>query len=143
MENLLLFLRKKTMKTIYVYLGIILPMLMLTSCATIFSGTKADIKVTSNPPNLKVYSVNRKKQPTELGVTPCIITIKKTTPFLVVKGDGFYDETYNVKENAKTEPTAWLNMMTLMWGYIVIDMPTGAAIKPEKEVNFEMKKIAK
>lgn len=111
-----------------------------TSCATIFTGTKSDIKVTSNPPNLKVYSLNKDKQPTELGVTPCVVTIKKKTPYLVVKGDGFYDETYNVKENAKVEPTAWVNMLSAMWGFLLVDMPTGAYINPENEVNFEMKK---
>jgi len=131
------------MKNIYVFIGFVLPMLMLTSCATIFSGTSADIKVTSNPPNLKVYSLNKDKQPTELGITPCIVTIKKKTPYLVVKGDGFYDETYNVKENAKVEPIAWVNMLTAMWGFILVDMPTGAYIKPQSDVNFEMKKKAK
>jgi hypothetical protein len=128
------------MKNIYVYIGFVIPMLMLTSCATIFTGTKADIKVTSNPPNLKVYSVNKEKQLTELGVTPCVVTIKKKTPYLVVKGEGYYDETYDVKKNAKVEPTAWVNMLSLMWGYILVDMPSGAYIKPQSDVNFEMKK---
>ena len=46
-----------------------------TSCATILSGTKADIKVTSNIPNSKVYSVNKEEQLTELGTSPCVITM--------------------------------------------------------------------
>jgi hypothetical protein len=131
------------MKNVYVFIGFVLPMLMLTSCATIFSGTSADVKVTSNPLNLKVYSLNKEKQLTELGVTPCVVTIKKKTPYLVVKGDGFYDETYNVKENGKVEPTAWVNMLSAMWGFILVDMPTGAYINPENEVNFQMKKKPK
>jgi hypothetical protein len=132
------------MKNHYYYFTLFAIVLFIsTSCATIFSGTSADVKITSNPPNLKVYSINKDKQPTELGITPCIVTIKKKTPYLVVKGEGFYDETYNVKENAKTEPVAWVNMLTAMWGFILVDMPTGAHIKPEKEVNFEMKKKAK
>jgi hypothetical protein len=92
------------MKNIFVYLGFISPLLMLTSCATIFSGTKADIKVTSNPPNLKVYSVNKEKQLTELGVTPCVVTIKKKTPYLVVQSEGFYEEKYDVRAKAKLNP---------------------------------------
>lgn len=115
----------------------------LTSCATILSGTKADIKVTSNPPNQKVYSVNKDNQKTEIGVTPCVVTIKKKTPYLLVEAEGYYEEKYDVKANAKVEPTAWLSVVfTLGWGYLLVDMPSGAYIKPEKEVNFEMKKKA-
>lgn len=130
------------MKNIIVLLGFVLPTLFLTSCATIFSGTKADIKVTSNPPNLKVYSLNKDKQPTEIGQTPCIVTIKKKTPYLVVKGDGYYDETYDVIANAKSEPVYWVNILNLFFGGLFIDIPSGAYINPENEVNFEMKKKA-
>jgi hypothetical protein len=128
------------MKNIFVYLGFILPMLMLTSCATIFSGTKADIKVTSNPPNLKVYSVNKEKQLTELGVTPCVVTIKKKTPYLVVQGEGFYEEKYDVRANAKVEPTYWVNILNAFFGAVFVDIPSGAYINPQSDVNFEMKK---
>lgn len=137
--NKLLFLQKNLMKKFYVYMGIILPMLMLTSCATIFSGTTADVKVTSNPPNLKVYSENKEKQLTEIGVTPCVVTIKKKTPYLVVKSDGYYEEKYDVKAKAKLNPLYFVNILNASIG-MWIDLGTGAHIKPEKEVNFEMKK---
>jgi len=127
------------MKSIYVYLGIALTTLMLTSCATIFSGTKADIKVTSNPPNLKVYSVNKQNQLTEMGVTPCVVTIKKKTPFLVVQNEGYHEEKYDVRAKARINPLYWANILNLTAG-MWIDLGTGAYIKPEKEVNFEMKK---
>lgn len=110
-----------------------------TSCATIFSGTKADIKVTSSVPNSKVYSVNKEEQLTELGSTPCIVTIKKKTPYLVVKTEGYVDAKYDVKANAKLNPIYFLNILNLSIG-MWIDLGTGAAIKTEKEVNFEMKK---
>lgn len=112
-----------------------------TSCATILSGTKADIKVTSNIPNSKVYSVNKEEQLTELGTSPCVITIKKKTPYLVVKSEGYHDEKYDVKANAKLNPVYFLNILNLSIG-MWIDLGTGAAIKPEKEINFEMKKKA-
>jgi hypothetical protein len=127
------------MKNFYVYLGTLIPMLMFTSCATIFSGTTADVKVTSNPPNLKVYSENKEKQLTELGVTPCVVTIKKKTPYLVVKSEGFYEEKYDVRAKAKLNPLYWANILNLSIG-MWIDLGTGAYIKPEKLVNFEMKK---
>jgi hypothetical protein len=110
------------------------------SCATIFSGTKADVKITSNPPNLKVYSVNKEQQLTELGVTPCIVTIKKKTPYLVVQGEGYYEEKYDVSSNAKVEPTYWVNILNAFFGGLLVDIPSGAYINPQSEVNFEMKK---
>jgi hypothetical protein len=127
------------MKSIFVIIGLALPTLMLTSCATIFSGTKSDIKVTSNPPNLKVYSENKEKQLTEIGVTPCVVSIKKKTPYLVVKGDGYYEEKYDVRAKSKTSPLYYVNILNLSVG-MWIDLGTGAYIKTEKDVNFEMKK---
>jgi hypothetical protein len=127
---------KKHFSTISIFAVIFL---ITTSCATIFSGTKSDIKVTSNPPNLKVYSVNKEQQLTEIGVTPCVVTIKNKTPHLVVKNDGFYDEKYDIKANAKTNPLYWVNILNLSIG-MWIDLGTGAYINPENEVNFEMKK---
>jgi hypothetical protein len=130
------------MKNIYVFIGFVLPMLMLTSCATMFSGTSADIKITSNPPNLKVYSLNKEQQLTELGVTPCIVTIKKKTPYLVINSDGYYEEKYDVKAKAKINPLYFVNILNASIG-MWIDIGTGGVIKPEKEVNFEMKKKPK
>ncbi len=129
------------MKNIYLLIGFVLPMLLLTSCATILSGTKADLKVTSNPPNLKVYSVNKEEQLTEIGVTPCLVTINKKTPYLLVKSEGFYDEKYDIRANAKLNPLYWVNILNVTIG-MWIDLGTGAYIKPEKTVNFEMKKKA-
>ena len=114
-------------------------LLTTTSCATIFSGTKSDIKVTSNPPNLKVYSVNKEQQLTEIGVTPCVVTIKKKTPYLVINSDGYYEEKYDVKANAKLNPLYFVNILNFSIG-MWIDLGTGAHINPENEVNFEMKK---
>jgi hypothetical protein len=129
------------MKKIIRFLCVVTPTLILTSCATIFTGTKADIKITSNPPNSKVYSLNKEQQLTELGITPCVVTIKKKTPFLVVKSDGYYDETYDVGANSKLNPVYFLNILNLSVG-MWIDLGTGAYIRTEKEVNFEMKKKA-
>ena len=58
-------------------IAIVSSFFLLQSCATMFSGTKADMKITSNPPGLKVYSINKDQQLTEIGVTPCLITINK------------------------------------------------------------------
>lgn len=117
-----------------------LSVLVLSSCATIFNGTKADVKITSNPPNLKVYSINKQEQLTELGTTPCVVTILKKTPYLVIKNEGYYDEKYDVRANAKVEPMYWANILNLFLVGPVIDLGTGAYIKPEKEIKFEMKK---
>jgi hypothetical protein len=129
------------MKKIYQYLGFVIPMLLLTSCATMFSGTKANIKVTSNPSNLKVYSLNKEQQLTELGVTPCIVTFSKKIRYLVVKSDGFYEEKYDFRANSKISPWYWVNILNLSIG-MWVDLGTKAYYIPEKEVHFEMKKIA-
>ena len=130
---------KKHILTIFTFALILLT---TSSCATIFTGTQSDIKVTSNPPNLKVYSENKDKQLTELGVTPCVVTIKNKTPYLVVQGEGFYEEKYDVKAKAKLNPLYFVNILNASIG-MWIDMGTGAHINPESEVNFEMKKKAK
>lgn len=123
-----------------VLFAVIASVFLLQSCATMFSGTKADMKITSNPPGLKVYTINKDQQLTETGVTPCLITINKKTPYLVVKSEGFYDEKYDIRANAKVEPTYWLNAFNLFVVGPLVDIVSGAYIKPQKEVTFEMKK---
>jgi hypothetical protein len=113
---------------------------ILSSCATMFSGTKANMKITSNPPELKVYSINKEQQLTEIGVTPCIVTINKKTPYLIIKSEGYYDEKYDIRANAKVEPTYWLNAFNLFVVGPLVDIVSGAYIKPQQEVAFEMKK---
>jgi uncharacterized protein YceK len=130
------FMKKKIIKVPIILIAVALS----SGCAAIFKGTKADVSITSTEENTIIYKVDARNVKTELGVAPCVVTIRKRTPFLVAKKEGFFDEKFAVTANSKFEPIAWLNLLSFGWGYLLVDLPSGAYMKIDKEVNFIMKK---
>ncbi|NQX84500.1 MAG: PEGA domain-containing protein [Flavobacteriaceae bacterium] len=102
--------------------------LFLTSCATIISGSRQNVEITSKPTSAKVY-INE----IEVGNTPIQKNLKRNQEYnLVLKLDGY--ETYETKLDKKFN--AWYIGNIAFGGLIgiIIDPITGAIhkLKPEE-----------
>lgn len=104
--------------------------LFLTSCATIISGSRQNVEISSDPTSVKVY-INE----IEVGNTPVQQNLKRNQEYnLVLKLDGY--ETYETKLQRKFN--AWYIGNIAFGGLIgiIVDPITGAMykLKPE-EIN--------
>lgn len=102
--------------------------LLTTSCATIISGSRQNVEITSEPTSAKVY-INE----IEIGNTPVQKNLKRNQEYqLVLKLDGY--ETYETKLEKKFN--AWFIGNIAFGGLIgiIIDPITGAMhkLKPEE-----------
>ncbi|RBQ05326.1 PEGA domain-containing protein [Pedobacter miscanthi] len=110
--------------------------LLLSSCATIFTGTKQTVQVNSNPPaaTIEVDGV-------KAGITPMAVPLKKgfTGQTISLKLDGY--ETKTFQPQTTFNPVAVLNVIGL-FGF-AIDAATGAMMKYDPavyEFTLEQKK---
>lgn len=104
----------------------VLVSILLSACATIFSGTKEDISIDSDPPKAKIY-VNDEY----IGEAPVRTTFSKDKGYLVTaKKEGYTDSTAGVSKRINN--LMWLNLLggMLCWG---IDYLTGAMWTFEKD----------
>ncbi|WP_121666163.1 PEGA domain-containing protein [Mesonia aquimarina] len=121
------------MKSIMKYI-LLSAILLFSSCATIISGSRQEVKITSEPSEAKVY-INE----IEVGNTPVEKNLKRNQEYsLILKLDGY--ETYTTKLERKFN--AWYIGNIAFGGLIgiLIDPITGAIhkLKPEK-VNGNLK----
>ncbi|MFH4964255.1 PEGA domain-containing protein [Gaetbulibacter sp. M235] len=109
--------------------------LLLSSCATIISGSRQNVEINSEPTSAKVY-INE----IEVGTTPVQKNLKRNQEYrLVLKLDGY--QTYETKLEKKFN--AWYIGNIAFGGLIgiIIDPITGAIhkLKPE-EIDGNLKK---
>ena len=121
------------MKTIFKSI-LLLSVLLLSSCATIISGSRQNVEITSEPISAKVY-INE----IEIGQTPVQKNLKRNQEYqLTLKLDGY--KTYETKLEKKFN--VWYIGNVLIGGIIglVIDPITGAMhkLKPE-EIDGNLK----
>ena len=121
------------MKTIFKSI-LLLSVLLLSSCATIISGSRQNVEITSEPISAKVY-INE----IEIGETPVQKNLKRNQEYqLTLKLDGY--KTYETKLEKKFN--VWYIGNVLIGGIIglVIDPITGAMhkLKPE-EIDGNLK----
>ena len=110
--------------------------LMLSSCATVFTGSKQTVQINSMPPaaDIEVDGV-------KVGVTPMAVPLKKgfTGQTLSLKLDGY--ETKTFQPTTTFNPVAILNLFGLIgWA---VDAATGAMMKYDPKVydlQLEQKK---
>jgi hypothetical protein len=100
--------------------AIVLCALVLSSCATLFTGTKDTITFSSNPRNAEVYinGIYRAKTPCELEVS------KKGTTVAALKLEGMQDETFQLDK--KFNPVTLVNLLGPIIIGFAIDIATGA-----------------
>lgn len=112
-------------------IGILVLMLLTTSCATLFTGTKSKVLFTTVPPGAKIF-VNGN----ERGVTPATIALKRSvfdTQTVTFKLDGFKNET--IEPETTFQAVTILNFVDL-FGWAV-DIATGAIVKYSPN-NYEI-----
>jgi hypothetical protein len=109
--------------------------LMLSSCATLFTGVRQKVLIESNPPGAQIYIDGRNE-----GVTPATLRVNKDFDMVSDNGKDIrlvlegYEENYFM--DAKINPIAILNVTNILfWG---IDIITGAVMRFERYYMFEM-----
>lgn len=106
---------------------VLLSVFMLSSCATIISGSRQNVEIASEPSSAKVY-INE----IEVGNTPIQQNLKRNQEYnVVLKLDGF--ETYETK--LEKNFNAWYIGNIVFGGLIgiIIDPITGAIFKLKPE----------
>ncbi len=127
-------------------LSLILGIFLFSSCATIFKGNKQEIYFTSDPPNAKVYAAEKvfvypqvlNLPLTEIGTTPCTVTVHKLTPYFVFKKEGYRDVNHLIRMNLRYEPIGWLNIFNGLFPGGMIDLLNGSALKLPPVVHQEL-----
>jgi len=101
--------------------------LLLSSCATIFTGTTQTVQINSNPPAAAIEVDGIKT-----GVTPMAVPLKKgfTGQTISLKLDGY--ETKTFQPQTTFNPVAILNVIGV-FGF-AIDAATGAIMKYDPKV---------
>ncbi len=98
----------------------------LGACATIFSGTKEDVSIDSDPPKAKIY-VNDEY----MGEAPVRTTLSRDKGYIITaKKEGYVDSSAGLSKRVNN--LIWLNLLggMLCWG---IDYLTGAMWTFEKD----------
>jgi len=107
---------------------------LMTSCATIFTGTKDTIRFDSNPQGAEVYLDGL-----EVCKTPCTTLVKRSLSdkLAEIKLDGY--ETRVITLDRKFNPVSIINLGSLLgWG---IDAATGSLMKYNKKgYDIELEK---
>jgi hypothetical protein len=109
--------------------------LFLSSCATIFTGTKQTVQIDSEPPGAKVLvdGIDR-------GYTPIGVSLKKGSDgqMVTLKYEGYKDKSF--QPETTFNGVAALNLLNILfWG---IDAATGAVWKYDpKYYKIEMEKV--
>ena len=110
------------MKKITIYFLSICAIISVSSCATLFTGTRQTVKITTNPPGAAV-EINGMSQ----GNTPIDVSLKKSFngQTIVLKKDGYEDKT--IQATVTFNPVSLLNLFGLIgWA---VDGATGAIMK--------------
>jgi PEGA domain len=117
------------------FIGFVAILFAMTSCATLFSGTKSTIQLNSEPYGAKVQvdGIDR-------GVTPTAIKLKKGSEgqIITLKKEGYETKTFQPETNFNT--LAIVNLFNVVfWG---IDALSGALYKYDpKSYNIELEPI--
>ena len=121
---------RKFIKLLFTFVFI----LSLTSCATIFSGTKDSLTFNTKQEGAKLYHKGIDKC-----TLPCTIKMKRSLgdDIIVVKKDGYEDRMFELDK--KFNAVSIINLFSLVgWG---VDAATGALMKYDQTVyDIELEK---
>lgn len=121
---------KRKLKT----LGLGSLLLLMTSCATILTGTKQKITFKSNAQG-KVY-----QNLTEIGKTNEQLKVRKRDLYKLytIKADGYQDKQFELP--VKGNPVFYVNILFGLFITGYFDLATGAILKTDKEINVTLDK---
>jgi hypothetical protein len=122
---------KETKSQISLFIAVIAAIFSLSSCATIFSGTKDRIVINTTPPGADVYIDGEMK-----GKSGQDIVLKRkyvNSREVNLRKTGFED--LNFKIDQKITGEYYLNIPFNLCLFCLVDIATGAALKP-KQTEF-------
>lgn len=113
-------IKSKTLRAIPTLLVI---SILTISCASIFKGSSADVRVNSNPAGVNIFinDIDR-------GVTPQTLSLKRNSDYLLTfKKEGYEDLNFEIFKKFDFGTTVVGNIFS--WGLvgIIVDVATGAA----------------
>lgn len=119
-------MKNKITKLIY-----LLSAMSVASCATIFDGTNDRIVINTNPPNADVLIDGENKGKSGQD----IILKRKYVNYRTVelRKEGYEDMQFKIDQ--KISGTYWLNFVTNLGLFCLVDIGSGAALKP-KQTEF-------
>lgn len=119
-------------------IGLVILILMTTSCATLFTGTKSKVLISSVPPGAKIIVNGEQK-----GTTPSTVKLKRSVfdvTTITLKLDGYENHTF--EPETTFQPVTVLNLVDPVgWA---IDIASGAIVKfSPKSYEIELKPTTK
>ena len=110
---------------------------LLSSCATIMTGTTSQVSFDSNPKGAQIYAVTKKGK-IEIGTTPTVSTISKTTKSIEFRMDKYYKETVYIQ----TTLNGWYFGNLILGGIpgMAVDLISGGYINLPDKVEATLKK---
>lgn len=119
-------------------IGLVVLILMTSSCATMFTGTKSKVLISSVPPGAKIIVNGEPK-----GTTPATLRLKRSVfdvTTITLKLDGYENNTF--EPETTFQPVTVLNLVDPVgWA---IDIATGAIVKfSPKSYEIELKPATK
>ena len=108
--------------------------LIMSSCATIFSSSKYKLSVGSNPSDAKFKVTNREGKKVYEGKTPKEIELKANSSFFIKQSYkiNFPDHKKSFNVECEIDPWYWVNLVLGsggILGFFIIDPLTGAMYK--------------
>ena len=109
-----------------------------SSCATIFKGSSADVRVNSTPSNADIYINGIDK-----GQTPSTLSLSRDNDYvLTFKKDGYEDVKLEVNKKFDGATTILGNLVSFFLLGVVVDVASGAAYSLEPaDVSANMEKL--
>ncbi len=138
-------MKKINQKTSILFLLLFTIQVALTSCATLFSGTKQQIVFNSTPPEADVVAIMKDGSELTIGKTPCTVEIKKKTRKINFIKDGYYTEQYNLRKNATIHWGLYADVASIFifgTGFIptLVDLFSQSFLVYPNQVKTELKK---
>ncbi len=119
--------------------------LLTSSCATIFNGTKDTITFKTVPSGADVKVVNKKGIEQSVGITPCTVPVSKKTTEVKFTLENYYSENYAIRQQAKINAWYYVDLVGTALGLVglpstIVDLSTGAVYDLPNNVSVELKK---
>lgn len=121
------------------YIAILSLIILNTSCATLFTGTRQNVSIDSNPQGADIIIDGQK-----MGVTPAKIKVDRELDALLYSGKEIQFELEGYKKlgyelDARLNTVAILNLFNpICWG---IDIASGAITKYDNYYNFQLRPL--
>jgi hypothetical protein len=129
--------KKQTTTMKKMFLILTASVVLFSSCATVFSGSRQTVSIQSDPPDAKVYVKGE-----AIGVTPLTTKLKRRTKVIELKKDGYETTMKELKRGING--WYWLDCGLGIIGagliYIIVDLADGACYTLPPSVLVEMKK---